>query len=465
MDILTWLHLSDIHYAVQNFETGLMRDKLISKLQELTQNYNFDFIVITGDIADKNIYDEEKISAFFDALLNTLKLNKDNLFIVPGNHDLKRDGARENLLKSFLSSEEDFDESIIELLKNGFKKFNSFYKNYFGKDYPFEEIHYLEKRDKFNILGLNTVITSGMNKEEGSLKLYFDPLLEKLKDIETSENITIAIGHHNVDCLSPKNRDLLIDSFETYNIDLYLNGHIHDSRISLSIDGNKSIPSITCGSEISEGYGTTGFIVGKKENLQVVSKFFKWSEKAHRWILDNEVDGRQNDNGEIIFSIKNKSITSQNTQEQTIELKIDSDKFTEFIIDFHNNFENVEEIETVIQRKDIDEKFTNMKCNNTMKHQYDSLSMYFPVISDIMGSSTFISPKNKFIIQNVILEAYNKFLDQFNTGNRILEEMVQYIYNNYKNKIQYPEANLKIYIKILCFWFIYECDIFDDKKE
>lgn len=464
MNNLTWIHLSDIHEAIQNSESTLMRDGLISKIKDLNKDYKFSFIVITGDIADKNMYNEEKISDFFDELLNATNIQKDNLFLVPGNHDLDRTKARESLLKGF-SKNDEFDKSIIDSLKAAFNNFNKFYKNYFKKEYCNDGIHYVETRNNFNIVGLNTALASGYDKEEGSIRFCFDNVSEKLKTIESSNNISLAIGHHNVDCLHTKDRDLLIKNFETYNVDMYLSGHIHDSDACRSIDGNSEIPSVTCGATVPEGYGTTGFIIGKYNNNNIINKFFKWSEKNYCWIVDNEVNGHQNENGELYFSINKTNSTVSSFALTNEEININSDEFSDFIIDFHNNFENVKETLYELQRKDIDEKFKNMKCNKAMINQYDTLSMYFPIINNIMESSSYISPKNKYIIQNVVLEAYNKFLDQFNTGNRIFEEMIQYIYNNYKNNLKFSESSAKIYIKILCYWFIYECDIFDDKKD
>lgn len=179
-----------------------------------------------------------------------------------------------------------------------------------------------------------------------------------------------------------------------------------------------------------------------------------------QWVKDSKVSRKTNEDGITKFQIDR--FSQQYSYE---DIYIDNDIFRDFIIEFHQNFDIQQDQDTELYKKDITEKFINMKCNKSMVKQYDKLSLYFPVISQVMHSTTFMSTKNKLIISSVIIEAYNNNFDLYDTGHKILEAMVHEIFINYKNKIKYTETNLKLYIKVLCCWLIYECDIFDDKKE
>ena len=79
---ITWLHLSDVHYAFNNFDTNLMRNCLLDELRNLSSTYDFSFIVVTGDLSYKSKLDTSAISGFFDSVLDILNLDKNRLFIV-----------------------------------------------------------------------------------------------------------------------------------------------------------------------------------------------------------------------------------------------------------------------------------------------------------------------------------------------------------------------------------------------
>lgn len=82
-----WLHISDLHSVCKGIRTKIMRDSLINELEYMYQQAPFTFILITGDISDKNNgYEEAK--EFIHKTINVTGVNIDNVFIVPGNHDL-----------------------------------------------------------------------------------------------------------------------------------------------------------------------------------------------------------------------------------------------------------------------------------------------------------------------------------------------------------------------------------------
>jgi predicted MPP superfamily phosphohydrolase len=457
---LKWIHLSDIHFKYNNFNTMRMRDMLIKKLDELSQDNCFSFILITGDLSYIGRIENTELSNFLDEILEKTHLDKNCLFIVPGNHDVSRSKPRNAVLQDLLSQNStDIDIETEQFLLEGFSNFNNFYKNYMGFDYPLDKVHWVYLGDEYNLIGLNTAITCGMDNEETTLKIDSEKLYKALKQVEKSNNINIALGHHGLDCLTLQEKNNTINQFDDYGIDLYLCGHVHQSNYTISADGNRDIPTITCGAAMVDDYSTACFVIESFNGEYITAQYYVWNKTNQQWIVDNAVSRKADNNGLISFSIKDK----QNSNEDNTFL--DSDSFQDFIINFHLNFDSPPEIETQIFTKDISEKFTNMKCNQSMIIQYNKLSIYFPIITGIMNSTAFMSSKDKLIVPNVIIEAYNNNLDNYDSGHRILENMIQDIYNNYKDKVNYPESTLKLYIKILCYWLIYECDIFDDSKE
>lgn len=461
---ITWLHLSDVHYAFNNFDTNLMRNCLLDKLRNLSSTYDFSFIVVTGDLSYKSKLDTSAISEFFDSVLDILNLDKNRLFIVPGNHDVDRKIIpRKDAINTILGSNSQENDLLerLDILNEGFKNFYEFYEDYFGEVYLNDnnDFAWVKNIDGINIIGINTAICCVKNGEEGNLLLNKSGLLNQLQKISNSNSLNIAIGHHGLDCLKIYERDKVLHLFDTYNVGLYLCGHIHNSSVNTNVEGMNEITTLTCGSIVADEYATGSFVV---ESISLNAKkgeslFYLWNRKNDNWIKNLAINRKHNADGTIDFSLA-KSSTDKN------EINIDIDAFQDFIISFVENFERKNGNSPNLEMKDINDKFTNMKCNRTVERQFKKMSIHFPTIDELI-SCGLISNKNFLIIENVVCESYNKNFDKYDKGHLILEAMVNDIYGAYKNKIKYPEADLKNYIKIVCYWFINECDIFDDIKE
>ena len=113
------LHLSDIHACAKNKQT---LDRLVEKLKadlDILQSENateIKFICITGDLIHSGDKEDEEmdivINSVISPLMEYLKLSAENVFIVPGNHEVKRSliiDYVEKGLTSLLTSEIEID--------------------------------------------------------------------------------------------------------------------------------------------------------------------------------------------------------------------------------------------------------------------------------------------------------------------------------------------------------------------
>jgi len=459
---INWLHFSDIHFNHKNFDTNRMRDRLKNKIEEITKDVSCDFIVVTGDIVFQGGAYEVDISDFLNKILGICHLKKEKLYLVPGNHDLKRNSPRTAMIKTIQDSleYEEFDKDMEKDLLKGQKSFFSFYKKIKGIECPSTDIHWVLNEDNYNIIHLNTAFTCGRDKEEGNLKIHSSRLFNTLKKIDSSSNLNIAIGHHGLDCLSDIDKEKTIAQFEDYNVDLYLCGHIHKATHSTNADGTRVIPTIVSGSGLVDRDGEAGFVFESFDYGTGIckAKYFCWDNDNHQWVINVKVS-RKSINGVADFELPRFGHTGEDIEH------INDDDFRRFISEFHDHIDPVDIEVSEIYMIDIEKKFSNMKCNKTVRNQYDQLAIYFPTINQVMESALFMSSQSKILVSSVIVEEYNKVFDDYKTGNRILEAMVQGIFNRYRNKLQYSETRLKLYIKALIFWLIYECEIFDDIKE
>ena len=91
--MLTFLHLSDLHFSTKDADTQFDRDIKIREalLDDLGKEgrTEFDAILVTGDIANHGLAEEFNLAkSWFEKIRTQTKSNPEALFVVPGNHDV-----------------------------------------------------------------------------------------------------------------------------------------------------------------------------------------------------------------------------------------------------------------------------------------------------------------------------------------------------------------------------------------
>ncbi len=309
--MLRWLHLSDLHFNFKGYETDWLRDQLFLKLEEFKGSV--DFLVVTGDLLFKFGSTFDGVEVFLTKLIQSLNISKDNVFIVPGNHDFERNSIREtfisglkNPINETKTKVSQLDESLKNILINdGQKEFWEFHERLLGRKSNFKNIHFVEARDKFNIINLNTCVISGIKEEEGTLSISLSNLMKALKSIEDIDKPIIAIGHHSLDCFIESEVNEIAQIFDQYHVDMYLCGHMHNSGFEINNAGTRECRSFVCGSNMTDGYAEPAFVLGNinLDTNECKVKFYKWSKKGKKWIPNLEVDSKVDDEGFIKFTL------------------------------------------------------------------------------------------------------------------------------------------------------------------
>lgn len=477
MGNVSWLQLSDIHYNFKGYDTIKMRESLLAFLTDRVKTNPIHFLVVTGDIVYQGNKYSDEIITFINHVLSICGLSSDKLFIVPGNHDLKRSAARTSIINDIQEKDyyPDFDKSYETALLSGQTDFFRFYKKIkkiHGKGkIPFQEdIHVIYEDKMYNIIQLNTALTCGQDGEEGNLKIDLGRLHSTLTKIKNKNGLNIAIGHHSLDCFSEIERNKVLLEFEDSGVNLYLCGHIHNSAISINAEGTVEIATVVCGANIVSDYGKAGcvFFNIDESSLNGYAHYYCWDNINLEWISDNTVN-RKAKEGLLPLSLNK----AEKYDEEFIEL--DTDEFRHFIVEFQKeiikapieNKQSAEQLQEMIDKivaLDIPEKFKRMKCNQALRKQFNKYAIYFPTIKSVMESPGFTSLESRLMITGTIIENYNRVFDSYDNGNIIFEKIILELYDCYKHSFDISDSRLKMYFRALAFWSINECDIFDDMK-
>jgi DNA repair exonuclease SbcCD nuclease subunit len=139
---IRWLHISDIHMRVskvwsQDVVLKAMCDDIAKQRNE---GATPDFVLATGDLAfSGNAKEYKLVERMFDAVSAASGVPKDQIFCIPGNHDIDRErqtmcftGARQfaqsqNQIDDLLSSREDL-QTLLKREEN-YRRFQRSYLN------------------------------------------------------------------------------------------------------------------------------------------------------------------------------------------------------------------------------------------------------------------------------------------------------------------------------------------------
>ncbi len=319
--VLRYLHLSDFHFkaskvpAVEPFNQNIVVNSLVETVHKQAENDEiFDFIIITGDIADRGKQQQYEVAeAFCQKLLKAIKLPVDRLYLVPGNHDVNRDEVKPDLVKLYKSfnKEDEISESLIKpemfsILMCKFRAFNDFAEQAMGERYFNEKTcHFvhrlrLEKNGRIfqiNLAGLNSALFAGYGgDDEKKLALGLPQVEPALEQLDNNANAALSIGffHHPFDTFNPADtvcQNRLQDKF-----DLILTGHVHKASMPFIAGSKGKAVNISTGAvyETRESFNSFNLVEIDLNTGQGEAQFYKYLPDHNCWIEDFEINPPDN---------------------------------------------------------------------------------------------------------------------------------------------------------------------------
>lgn len=322
-----WLHLSDLHSVCNDIRTKIMRDALIYEIKELNNQEPFSFILITGDLSDKN-QGYENATELINEIMITINLNSDCIFMVPGNHDLDRNiPTNRKVIVEDLWDVDILDKKEDESIKQLIPAQHEFFKTYesiLGRPYPLDKIHFSMLFDKnIAIIHFNTAwMCYDSEIESEKLHLGLEAAYNCLDDYKLANiPIKIVIGHHRLSDFKEQVKNSLKSLFKTKNIDLYLGGHCHKSLVVY--DPTIETEFCSCSQARAEDYNyPAGFIVGNidTDHDQSCFLFFTWNIIHSKWMYDYSVEPAKH--GKYYLKAKKFMIEPIYNRETIIDFKL-----------------------------------------------------------------------------------------------------------------------------------------------
>jgi hypothetical protein len=241
-----------------------------------------DFIAVTGDIAYSGQASEYALAAkLFDILLERLRITRDRLLIVPGNHDIDREGERADARRSLI-------EHAAKSLKN--------YRNFVARldlvrSNPQQPVyrHTWTIGDKtVAVWGLDTAIIGDSHQDLiESQREYFLSQIRYIQQSINPRHINIALLHHSPERLAGLGLGSAAETLQRI-FDFVLHAHLHsptepraqDSEFGAVIIQGGADPSLNCYNMV-----TLDFEIGEGTII------FRRST-AERWHGDNRQPGK-----------------------------------------------------------------------------------------------------------------------------------------------------------------------------
>lgn len=323
--MITIMHISDLHFvnnaADFNTEEILIREAEL-RVKEIPVGKKL--LVVTGDFHNFSDKDYNRAKNFLVRLVSVMGIDiKQDVFVVPGNHDVGNKNVLEPLLSPNDKEWSIHQDSCITMIKTTnkenyyiperlrmFRPYTNLvrdigiYDSTDDNDYP-ASTHVRCWRGKLNVLHLNTaLIADGKQKDNQKTDTTTAANQNTWKSYDKGIP-AIAIGHNSFYDLCKMNQLSLATTFSLYNISAYLCGDIHrreddPTKEKIRLKSGQKIPDITIPNVVAarsiadenDDYSEVGYCWHQwdDESDVVEIEYRKWTP---RYLAETRIDGEK----------------------------------------------------------------------------------------------------------------------------------------------------------------------------
>jgi len=316
--LLTWLHLSDLHFGhgptAHAWDQELVLDTLRTTVAKRRGEWPpIDLILVTGDVAfsggglpgraGKPNDEYQRAAVWLNQVATAAGLGPEAVFVVPGNHDVDRSRDRDRdtqrLIKDLRAG-----DSIDEALKHPSdrEKLCSRQEHYLGFARSWAErcrdgelywsYRGTSRGLRYRLAGLNTALLCADDEDRGKLAAGNEQLVRLFVDEPIADDeLVVVLSHH------PLTKGWLADEKGIWDqlrarAHLHLSGHLHEahSEWSQTGSGDEIVRGVAGAAHAEAGHSTHGFNLSSVIRcsdgvLAVEVRPYIWSK--NRFIVDN----------------------------------------------------------------------------------------------------------------------------------------------------------------------------------
>jgi formylglycine-generating enzyme required for sulfatase activity/predicted phosphodiesterase len=324
---IAWLHLSDWHQKGKEFDRDVVKEDLIRDISERAKIdpslEKIDFIVFSGDVAQNGKKEEYEtaIKQLFEPVLAATRLTAQELFIVPGNHDIDRKQFElllPNLRSPFKNREESNEwltdeDKLLEVLKP-FRTYSSFVTGYTTQDMPayagYKKVQ-IESGIEVALAGINSALMCGRKNAKGSAGdtnrlVVGEPQVRAAIDKTKNKKIRIAVLHHPFDQLAQFDRTI-VEKDIMKHFHFILHGHTHMPGAQLTDDTRGNFAIVSAGTcfesraatdpHKANSYNFTRIDLSEEKGFIFLRR---WDEVEKRWVAQT---GARHERGVFSFDL------------------------------------------------------------------------------------------------------------------------------------------------------------------
>lgn len=301
--MLNIFHLSDLHYTINS--SGQLRDSslasvraildLASKLRTAGTLSNNLCLFITGDLVHSGTPANADVKSDFEAvqealiqpLMEILHLTPDEIYIVPGNHDLDRKAVEEKnwLIQGQYTSSKISEENVHEDLR---LKLNEYFR--FVEKYGYRSTTSKNPRiASFEHFGHNIICFNGLagsysragSGDKGELFILGSEFANALNDIK---NNSIILTHHPLSWFADDCGNNLKEFFSSKHCRL-LTGHIHDHGIDSIETSQGSYVTVQAGASAEVGSANQVAVVWLPQSNSAAVRHYSFEKRLGHFPL------------------------------------------------------------------------------------------------------------------------------------------------------------------------------------
>lgn len=245
------ISLSDIHYSScgrsenQDLVLTAFIDDVVKQLAKM--EYDDVYVLMCGDLVQSG--DTENYNAFYQdvikKILSAIDIPKNNIIVVPGNHDLQRDSITKKHHDFVIRQcgETDFNDLIREedtrnLLFTKFHPFYQFLAQHLDRSVTNMGAYVYDIDELWSVMCLNSAILSegGLNNWDDERYLAVDTryILEWVSVNRTRKKILLM--HHPINFYTEE-FEHEIQEIANKNFDIVISGHTHYSNLYVKSRG------------------------------------------------------------------------------------------------------------------------------------------------------------------------------------------------------------------------------------